>query len=81
VLGPVHGDVRPLDELVDVPTVVGEQRDAEAAADGQREAVDHARRLHDVAQPLDEAGRLVQVDAVPQEHGELVAAQPGDDIV
>ena len=79
-LGVVHRDVRAADQRADVRPVVGRQRDADARAELDGDAADLERALERVEQPERELGRGAAVGQVAQQHGELVAAEPGQGV-
>ena len=79
-LGVVHRDVRAADQRADVRPVVGRQGDADARAELDGDAADLERALERVEQPERELGRGAAVRQVAQQHGELVAAEPGQGV-
>ena len=78
LLGLVHRRVRVADERVDVPAVVGPAGDADAGAHVELEVLDpedRRERLGDAPRRLEGGIGAVHVG---EQHGELVAPEPGD---
>ena len=80
VLGPVHGDVGVLEQGRRVVRIVGKHAHADAAGDEQLVAVDRDRAGQRVDQLLRAGRHLLHVAHRAHQHGELVAAQAGDDV-
>ena len=78
VLRHVHGDVRVLDEGVDVGAVLREGSDADAGRRLEREPVQVEGLLERLVDAVGEHGRLDHASVGVQDR-ELVAAQAGDD--
>ena len=76
-LGDVQGDVGPLDQLLDAVRVLGQQRDADARSDMQG---DRPRSNGVASTSIRRSERSCTIEvsvSAGQQHGELVAAEPG----
>jgi len=80
LLGQVHRHVRALQEHLDVRRVVRVQRDADAGLDLERDPAQPDRLGQRGAQPDGHLPGHALVGRRGQQHGELVTAQPGDQI-
>ena len=78
-LGEVHRDVGALHQHLARRAVVRVHRDAGARLDLEVELVDAERILERDADPRRDRERLTFAGDVGEQHGELVAAEPGDD--
>ena len=79
-LGAVHRDVGAVQQLLDGRRRCRGGGDTDADPDVQPDAGHRERRVQQVAQPLGERARLVRLGGRHQD-GELVAAEPGQDVV
>lgn len=80
-LGLVHGDVRSAQQPLQVLAVLGGDRHPDAGTDLQRDPVDDEGAVQDVADAASDPQRGLGVRQVAQQHGELVASEPRDDVV
>ena len=77
-LGVVHRDVGALDQRVHVGPVLGAVGDPDAGVQHGRDAVEQERARDRVLQAAGELGGHPAVGQPAQQHGELVAAEPGE---
>ena len=80
-LGRVHSDVGMLQELFGILAVVRIDGDADTAADLQHHSVPHERLPQRGQNPVSDLTGLVRSAEPRQQHGELVAAEPGHRVV
>ena len=80
LLGLVHGDVGAAQQRRDVVAVQGAQRDADARLEVDRDAAQLERPLQGAVQAGGHLGHDAAVGDVAQQHGELVAAQAGEQV-
>ena len=79
-LGHVHGDVGVAEQILDRRVVVGDRHSC-AGAGHHLAVVDHHRRPHRAGDPLHDAAGVDLVDVAPEQHRELVTAEPGGEVV
>src|SRR4051794_15493578 len=70
-----------LQQQLDVGAMVGEHRDPDTRADAKWEAGGFERRRELLLHALDARENVVAAGHDPQEHGELVAAEPRREVV
>ena len=80
-LGVVHGEVGVAEDLLGRRAARGGEGDADAHRDEQLALLEEERPLQLGAEPLGHRGDRARVLHVLEEHGELVAAEPGDGVL
>jgi hypothetical protein len=82
LLGAVHGRIGVAQQRVRVDAFARRAAgDADARRDVARLALDDQRIAQGLGEPAGDAQRVVLADHAGQQHGELVAAEPRDDVV
>ncbi len=79
-LGAVHRQVGVLQEFVRIDGVLRRQRDADGGVGDELVAADVVRRGHRRENARDQRGDVVGLREIVADDGELVAAEPGDEI-